>query len=455
MNKFLATLAIVAAGVIGAANAQERSAPASLDALLEQIRQGGARDKAEFQAREREFLAARNNQAKLVQDADARQRSEEARSDRLENTFEQNEIKLAEYEDLLQKRLGSLGELFGVVRQVAGDTKGVVDSSLVSTQYPGRGEPLGVLGQSKKLPSIEQIRGLWSALMQEMVESGKVAKYGATVVTADGQQTERDVVRVGSFTAVSDGKYLKFLPESQRLAELERQPQGRFLGDIPDLEEATSGFVRFGVDPSRGSILQALVAAATPMERIEQGGPIGHTILVIGGIALLLVLERLFTLSGISRKVKAQMKSDVPDQGNPLGRVMAVYQANKHADVETLELKLDEAILKQIPPLERFLTTLKVAAAVAPLLGLLGTVTGMIATFQAITLFGTGDPKMMASGISTALVTTMEGLFVAIPIILLHSLVAGRSRSVLHVLEEQAAGIIAVHAEKEGRKAGA
>jgi biopolymer transport protein ExbB len=118
-------------------------------------------------------------------------------------------------------------------------------------------------------------------------------------------------------------------------------------------------------------------------------------------------------------------------------------------DVETLELKLDEAILKNTPALERFLTMIKVLAVVAPLLGLLGTVTGMINTFQAITLFGTGDPKLMANGISQALVTTMEGLWVAIPLTFLHALVASRSRSIINTLEEQAAGIVAVHAEKQ------
>jgi len=91
---------------------------------------------------------------------------------------------------------------------------------------------------------------------------------------------------------------------------------------------------------------------------------------------------------------------------------------------------------------------LKIIAVVAPLLGLLGTVTGMIITFQAITLFGTGDPKLMAGGISTALVTTVQGLCVAIPTVLLHTLVASRARRLNQILEEQAAGMVAVQSER-------
>ena len=176
----------------------------------------------------------------------------------------------------------------------------------------------------------------------------------------------------------------------------------------------------------------------------------------LAAIGFLLVIERMITLTLIGRKVRAQIKSNTVSSNNPLGRVLMVYEENKSVDVETLELKLDEAILKELPALERFLSTLKLIAAVAPLLGLLGTVTGMIETFQSIVLFGTGDPKMMASGIAEALVTTMEGLWVAIPTVLLHSFVASRSGSVVQVLEEQAAGIVALHAEQEaGGRTGA
>jgi biopolymer transport protein ExbB len=144
-----------------------------------------------------------------------------------------------------------------------------------------------------------------------------------------------------------------------------------------------------------------------------------------------------------------QLGSDIPDTANPLGRVLAVYHQNRGIDTETLELKLDEAILKDTPALQRGLVTIRVLAVIAPMLGLLGTVTGLIETFQSITLFGTGDPRLMAGGISQALVTTVLGLGAAIPLILMHSALNTRSKRLLAVLEEQSAGLIARHAERE------
>jgi biopolymer transport protein ExbB len=473
MKKLVATALIVVAGTVGVAFAQQNNqqnagaaAPAaappagsvSLDSLLDEARKGNEQQRAENQKREAEFLAAKNDQQKLLNEAAAQHKALEDQSTRLQASFDQNEIKLAELEKLKNDRLGALGELFGIVRQVAGDTAGVVQNSMISVQYPGREVELRKLGQSKDLPSIEELRTLWAALLQEMIESGRTERYNADVITTSGEQVTLPVVRVGAFSTVSNGKYLKLLPESGKLAELAKQPPGGATGTAEDLQDASPGeVVKFAVDPSRGTILDALVASVGTFsgERIDQGGPIGYTILVIGAIGLVLVLERLITLSLISNKVRAQMRSNTPNSNNPLGRVLMVYEQNKGVDVETLELKLDEAILKELPPLERFLSTLKLIAAVAPLLGLLGTVTGMIETFQSIVLFGTGDPKMMASGIATALVTTMEGLTVAIPTVLLHSFVSSRSQGIVQTLEEQAAGIVAVHAERGTGRSGA
>ena len=148
--------------------------------------------------------------------------------------------------------------------------------------------------------------------------------------------------------------------------------------------------------------------------------------------------------------IKKQLKNTAnPTTNNALGRILTVYKENKDADVENLELKLDEAILREMPKVEGGITIIKILSAIAPLLGLLGTVIGMINTFQQITLFGTGDPKLMAGSISMALVTTAQGIIAALPLILLHSIVAARGKKIVHVLDEQTAGIIAAHAETE------
>ncbi len=429
----------------GTVNAQDPKAQ-SLDQLLRLVEQGRAGENSENRQREQAFRNDQANQQRLLNEAEARKRAEEQRSVRLEGEYETNEERVAEQTLAFEKRLGSLKELFGVLQQVSGDTRSFLDDSLTSAQYPGRGEFLTELaakmGGSAELASIEEMERLWFELQREMTESGKVAKFQTTVVSADGAQETRDVVRVGAFNLISDGKYLKF--ENGRVTELPRQPgQSRFVNSTSDLVGASSGVVPFALDPTRGSILNAYIESPTIRERIDQGGLVGYIILALGALGLLIALERLISLSLASSKVSSQLKSNKADKGNALGRVLMVAENNPGIDREALELKLGEAILKEQPSLNRGVGFIKIISVIAPLLGLLGTVTGMIKTFQAITLFGTGDPQIMAGGISQALVTTVLGLVVAIPMVLLHTVVASRSKRIVHVLQEQSAGIIA------------
>ena len=428
----------------------EEAAAKSLDQLLVEVREGRAQDREENQRRIQEFQNKRNEQAALLRRERAERNRQESLSDTLEKTFQDNELQIAALEQQLRQRQGSLGELFGVVRQVAGDTRGVVENSITSAQIPGRTAPLDALAQSKQLPNMERLRDLWFKLQQEMTETGKTVRFTTQVVKPDGQSEPREVVRVGAFTAISDGQFLKWDPPTASLQELSRQPGGRYLRAASNYEGTTVGIAEVAIDPSKGSILGLLVQAPTARERVDQGGIIGYVIITLGVIGVLMSIERFSRLFLVGRKMQAQTHSETPRTDNPLGRVMAVYEENPDADTETLELRLDESVLREVPKLERFLTTIKVLSAIAPLLGLLGTVTGMIETFQMITLFGTGDPKMMASGISEALVTTMLGLIVAIPLTFLHSICRDRSKSLVELLEEQSAGMVANRAEARG-----
>jgi len=420
----------------------------SLQLLLDQVKQGWEVENATNKSREREFLQKKSEQQRLLAEAKERYRKEEARSDRLEKSYEDYDVKIAQSEETLKERMGNLGELFGVVRQVAGDTRGNVAGSLVSAQVPNREPFLLELGKSKALPEIGALEKLWFDLQQEMTEQGRIVRFKATVVTTEGNEIPKDVIRIGAFNAVSNGKYLYWDPEVMKLKELGRQPGARYLQTVREFEKAKPETISaLALDPSRGAILGLLVMTPGFSERIDQGGPIGYAIIVLGVAAGILGIIRFVYVALVSRKVASQQKSQALDEGNPLGRVLSVYESNKETDPETLELKLDEAILRESSMLERFLWIVKVVSVVAPLMGLLGTVTGMIATFQAITLFGTGDPKLMAGGISEALVTTMLGLFVAIPLTLIHAGVASFSRGVMDILEEQSAGFVATRAE--------
>ncbi|HID45214.1 MAG TPA: MotA/TolQ/ExbB proton channel family protein [Chromatiaceae bacterium] len=421
----------------------------SLDSLLKQVKQAKAEEARMNKKREAEFLKDKNKQAQLLANAKARLAAEKARGESLKQQFDENEQKLAEAEETLERRQGNLGELFGVVRQVAGDVAGVLDASLVSSQYPGRSKVLVRMSNDKKLPSIPELEELWYEMQHEMTESGKVVRYQDSVVAVDGTESKQEVVRIGVFNSVSDGKFLRYLPETDQLIVLPRQPARRFTEMAANLQKATTGIVPMAVDPSRGSILSLLVQAPDLKERVAQGKEVGYIIIGLAIFGFLLALYRLIALGIASLKVRSQLKhADTPKQNNSLGRVLLSWHNNKDADLETLERKVDEAVVKEVPKLQRGLSILKILAVIAPLLGLLGTVTGMIQTFQSITLFGTGDPKLMAGGISQALITTVLGLMAAIPLTFLHAIVSARSKALVQVLEEQSAGIIARHAEK-------
>ena len=450
----------------------------TLAELLKNVEERRVVENREHVRREAEFVNRRGDQQKLLDDAKAERTREERRSERLETRFEENEIRIGDLQEQLDKRLGSLRELFGVLQQVAGDTRGLFEGSVISVEYPNRGEWLGELaakmGTSTQLATIDEMEQLWFELQREMTESGKVSRFNATVNMLNGEKRQTEVIRVGAFNVVADGDFINYDVEVGALVELARQPAARFANTAEDMQDASPGEVLpFAVDPSRGSMLSLLIQAATVGERVGspfggiangecwlpfcdgQGGYVGSVIILGGILGVLLALERLITLNLVGVKVSSQKRAtEEPSDDNPLGRLLNVYEANRDIDVDTLDLKLSEQILNETPRLTRNITLIQVISVVAPLLGLLGTVIGMILTFQAITLFGTGDPKTMAGGISTALMTTVLGLCVAIPTVLLHSIVNARSKSIIHVLDEESAGLIAQRAEASGQPLG-
>ncbi|WP_438950983.1 MotA/TolQ/ExbB proton channel family protein [Porticoccus sp.] len=423
---------------------------ASLDELLTLIKKAELNESSEQLEREAAFRRAKTEQAELLKQAKAELVAEERRSETLEKTFAENELKVAALREQLQTRLGSLREMFGHLTAAAGDTRTNLKNSLVSAQYPDRTDFLDDMIErmsgDTRLPSLTEIEQLWYEINREMIEGGRVVSFPATVVTAEGERVQQQVVRIGVFNLLSNGAYLHYPPGTDMVTELPRQPGRDYRKAAQQLQAAKDGFTRTGIDPtgpSGGSLLSALIDSPGWLERWHQGGWIGYLITALGVISLLLAGWRFAVLSAISRRVTAQLNNSKANTGNPLGRVLKVGEDHRGADAESLELKLHEQVLKERPAIEAGLGLLKIIAMVAPLMGLLGTVTGMIVTFQAITLFGTGDPKTMAGGISAALVTTVLGLCVAIPTVLLHALINSPAQRVLHILEEQSAGIVA------------
>lgn len=457
MNMFkLAGLSLVAGiaaasmdfstGGVTAANAQD--AAITLDQVLDAVRNERNSVSAENQQREAQFLAQRNQQQSALTRVRNQVAAAEAESTRLEGVMETNQTSIDELDVLLADAQGEFQELFGAARSAAADLRAQVTSSVISTQFPGRGEILRDLAQTEKLPSEDQLRSLWEIMIQQIAEQGKTATFDASVALANGQSVDETVTRIGPFVVFADGKYLTYKAKLGKLQFLERQPAGDITDAARRVQGATGdGFVRGAIDPALGQLLNLSVQSPTLRQRIDQGRFIGKVILFAAAFGMLLGVYKWVTLTMTAGAVRSQVRRKKPSKANPLGRVMLAYQNTQSNDVETVALKLDDAILKELPKLEGGLNLVKVLAATAPLLGLLGTVIGMINTFQAITLFGTGDPQIMASGISEALVTTVLGLIAAIPLLLLHAFAAGASRRVSQILEEQSAGIIAEHAE--------
>ena len=439
-----------------AANFATAQTASSLSGLLDLVERDKVAESAEYRQRQQEFQQNANRQEQILQTTNERIVAQEAEQNKLSDQFEANEIIIRDKRVILRDRRGDLNELFGTLQGVAGDFLSNFENSLISAQYPGRSEYLeGFIekaGSTIEQLNPEEIERFWFFMQQEVVESARVATFNADVSLPTGETVNRSVTRIGLYNAVSDGEYLSYDGSIGHLQVLPKQPASGFLSSVRDLESSTSGFTSVGIDPTGGvggQVMANLVNFQSVEEQVRNNsGTIGFIIIGVGVIGILIGFLRLLILTLVSIKVRGQLKSDTASKNNPLGRVLLVAESNPTADTETLELKLGEAILQETPALESMLTLIKMIATIAPLGGLLCTVTGIIHVFQQITVYGAGDPTIMAGGISSALMTTVLGIVVAIPTIFMHTVVKSRADNIIHILEEQATGMIAQKAEQ-------
>jgi biopolymer transport protein ExbB len=439
------TLTLAASGV-------QAASPGNLDELLEQTRNARDLESKANSAREARFASERAKQSEMMAGVKAEVAAARTKSQSLSSEFDGNEKKLTALQQQLDQRAGNLGEMFGVVRQVANDFSSVVGNSIISAQYPGRAEFVSKLASSKKLPSMSDLERFWFELQREMTETGKVTKYKTKAISAEGQPIDATVTRIGPFSATVNGSYLQYLPSQGALAVMARQPGSKFQSPARGLEATQTGYTEGIIDPTRGTLLSIYAQRPTVLERIDKGEAVGYVIIMVGIIGLALGLYQLYHLARVRADVRNQLRYPKdPVKDNPLGRVLATFKA---ADTETLErsaevveLRISEAVLKEVPKLERFQSFLKLAVAAGPLLGLIGTVIGMIMTFQSITESGSSDPKLMAAGISQAMIATVLGLSIAIPLLFLNAWLASLSKQIVQVLDEQSSGLLAERLE--------
>ena len=456
MKYFQNFISAMSAAVFLLGSSLALSQASSLAGLLDLVENDRVSESEEYQARVSEFEQNAARQQEILDTTNNRIVEQEDLQVQLSDQFEANEIIIADKREVLRDRRGDLNELFGTLQGVAGDFLSNFQNSLISAQYSGRTEALDEIiqraGSTIEQLNVDEMERFWFFMHQELTESGRVVSYSGDVTLPNGDTASRSITRIGAFNAVSDGEYLSYSGDIGHLQVLPRQPDAGIMASASALQAASSGFTKVGIDPTGGvggQVLANLVNFPTVEEQVRNNsGVIGFIIIGVGIVGILLGFLRLLLLSLTSIKVRGQLKKDKPAKNNPLGRVLMVAENNPTADTETLELKLGEAILQETPALESMLTLIKMIATIAPLGGLLGTVTGMIQVFQQITVYGAGDPTIMAGGISQALMTTVLGIVVAIPTIFMHTVVKSRSDNIIHILEEQATGMIAEKAER-------
>tara|TARA_B100001939_G_scaffold227553_1_gene195880 strand:+ start:2397 stop:3764 length:1368 start_codon:yes stop_codon:yes gene_type:complete len=448
MNKRTLILPFLVLGLFAQENTvQEPVAPVitDLDLLVESVKNTASIRAKEDRERLNKFLSDKNRQQYLLNQMKAKLNAEEDRSERLTKEYEDNDKKLSELEEQLTLKLGSFGELFGIVRQTAGESKGQFLLSLTNIEYPERIEFLGDLAERKSLdlPTSDELDRLWYEILNELNESGKVKVYNTDILSKSGELVNADIVRIGVFNSVANGNYLNLVSEQNVLEYLAKQPEGSVKRSAKRLQNNDVEYREVFIDPTRGSLLSKLIDRAGFFERINQGGFVGYIILIILIAGLAMGALQFLFLRKESQTIDNELTSGNYSEDSTLGRLNSIYSKYKGDTPEELEAQLEDVLAKASPALEKNLSIIKLLAAVAPLLGLLGTVIGMIETFQAITLFGTGDPKLMAGGISQALVTTMLGLIAAVPLLFVHNILDSRSRAISQIYEEQAIGFVA------------
>ena len=349
-------------------------------------------------------------------------------------------------------------EISGNVRMAARDLETLLRRAAAR---PGDADPLARIApllEEGYFPDIDDIAALAAVGLEEIAESGQVRIESRPYVGRDGLEVEGPVLSLGPFTSMyrtpKETGFLQVDPDSRRRVALSSLPSRGMRRDISAYMDGNRDAVP--LDMSRGAALQQIEHSFSLGDQLRAGGLIVWPILLLALASIVIVIERFVFLRRVHGNTDRLMGTvtDLASRGDwdacdrivrehenkgwPVVRVLRAGLGSRTESRGTVESVLQESILREMPNLERYLSALAIIGAVAPLLGLLGTVTGMITTFRTITLFGTGDPKLMSGGISEALVTTELGLIVAIPVMLLHTYLSRRADHIVCDLEEKA-----------------
>ena len=403
-----------------------------IKALLDVVKENKSIYVQKDQVRVKNFLDLVDERESMLAKAKRDLANEKIRNENLEKRFETNEKELAELEESLQIKIGVLGELFGVTRQFAGELLASTEKAVTFSEYPERVGVLRDIGETQ-VHDLNQLQNLWISYLDEIVSSGEVKTVEANIIDRDGESITGEIVRYGHFTTTYKNKFVTPVPELSGFELLQRQPERDVLKNLRK-HQRSDDYRITSIDPTRGFLLSLYLDKPGWIDRIAQGKSIGFIIILIGISGFVFSIYKIYQLREQEKEIIADNAKVKVDMENSIKDTVSY---------ESKENILDEFIINYTGKLEWGANWVKFFAAVAPLLGLLGTVIGMIETFQAITLFGTGDPKQMAGGISQALVTTMLGLIVAAPLLGLYTYISQKVSNLSQVLEEKASYLLA------------
>ena len=434
MKKFYTLLFILSLNIISQENEEvpiEELRNNEINALLELVKTNKSIYVNEDNKRLQSFLDKIEERTALLNDAKNKLANEKARNKRLEKQFEDNEKTLTDLEEKLQIKIGVLGELFGVTRQFAGELAASSENSVVFYEFPNRLEALKEISKIK-VHNLEELEQLWIAYFDEIVAGGEIKKIVTIITEPDGESFDGQVIRYGLFSASYNNKFVTPASSLNSFKLLAKQPESNITRSLKKHARADD-YKDVAIDPTRGFLLSLYLDKPGWFQRIAQGKLIGFIIMFIGLIGAAFSIFKIYKLREYSEEVKDESS----------GVISEMTKSLKSGDSrDSKENIIDEIIINYTGTLEWGNNWIKFFAAVAPLLGLLGTVIGMIETFQAITLFGTGDPKQMAGGISQALVTTMLGLIVAAPLLGMYTYISEKTTSILQIIEEKASYLL-------------
>ncbi|CAM3001978.1 MotA/TolQ/ExbB proton channel family protein [Moritella viscosa] len=413
-----------------------------LDDLLKQVKQSNvAETKIDNEALTRFKSNLATQEANLAKQAKRNQTLQQQMT-QLQNTIAGNNKLILAKQKLANSEKSDLDNVFSEFRRASQDLRGQLNKSPLSAILSGRSIQLSPYSEANFEPNLVAIKNLWLLFTEQMVASSKVTTTETQVTMANGSKEMLAVTQIAGFTAFTAQGPLLYQPASESY-QLLPSNSADMTARIAAFSQPQDGFVSTLIDPSAGALLERATQVRAWWQVFSDAGVVGGIIVAVGIIGMTIGLFRLLVLTREAKKIELQKQQLNKLTDNPLGRIISVAERHERSNADELARFLDEAILAELPECRKGLGSIAVLATIAPLLGLLGTVAGMIETFQAITAYGNSDPQVLSSGISQALLTTKFGLIAAVPLMLLHSLLTSKSDSILHVIEHQSAGLLA------------